>query len=223
MQKFQTPAPIAAVVEIPAGRIQVIAAPRTDTAVEVRPADAAKGRDVKAAEQMVVEFGDGVLRIAAAPARNRVLGHSGSVEVTVRVPEGSRVEAKAASAEFRGVGRLGEVAFEGAAGSVKLDEAAGARLVLMAGDVEVGRLAGSAEISTRRGAISVAEAVSGTVVLKSEDGAVSIGAARGVSATLDAGTAHGRVDNALRNAVGADAELRIQATTARGDISARSL
>ena len=51
MQKFDTPAPISAVLDIPAGRVQFIAADRADTTVEVRPADASNGRDVKAAEQ----------------------------------------------------------------------------------------------------------------------------------------------------------------------------
>jgi hypothetical protein len=63
MQKFDTPAPIAAVLNIPAGRVRFIAADRADTAVEVLPADASKGRDVKAAEQTKVEYTDGVLRI----------------------------------------------------------------------------------------------------------------------------------------------------------------
>ena len=38
MQKFDTPAPISVVLDIPAGRIRFIAADRADTAVEVLPA-----------------------------------------------------------------------------------------------------------------------------------------------------------------------------------------
>jgi len=223
MQKFDTPTPVSAVLDIPAGRIQFIAADRADTTVEVLPADASKGRDVKAAEQITVEYVEGVLRIEASPAKNRILGSSGSVEVTVQLPAGSRVEAKAASAEFRGVGRLGDVAFEGAQGSVKVDEAASARLTLLAGDITVGRLDGPAEISTQKGDLRIAEAVRGTVVLRTESGEVSVDAARGVSASLDAGTAYGRIHNALKNTDGAAAGLNIRATTAYGDISARSL
>ncbi|MGW0862217.1 DUF4097 family beta strand repeat-containing protein [Streptomyces sp. NPDC002611] len=223
MQKFTTTAPVSAVVDIPAGRIQFIAADRDDTTVEVRPADKSNSRDVKAAERVGVEFGDGVLRIEAAPAKNRVLGNSGSVEVTVQLPAGSRVEAKAASSEFRGVGRLGDVAFEGAHGSVKLDETEGARLTLLAGDVSVGRLGGSAEIRTQKGDIRVAEATGGSVELRTEHGEISIGAGRGVSASLDAGTGFGRIQNTLMNADGAAAGLVIRATTAYGDITARSL
>ncbi|MEU9255872.1 DUF4097 family beta strand repeat-containing protein [Streptomyces sp. NPDC048270] len=221
MQKFDTPAPVSAVLDIPAGRIRLIAADRADTTVEILPADASKGRDVKAAEQTEVAYADGVLRITT-PAKNQLLGASGAVEVTVRLPAGSRVEAKAAGAELRGVGRLGDVTFESAEGAVKLDETASARLTLLAGDVSVGRLGGPAEISTAHGDIRIDEAVRGTVVLRTQAGDVSVGAARGVSASLDAGTSLGRISNALKNTDGA-ADLAIHATTAHGDITARSL
>ncbi|MFD9001602.1 DUF4097 family beta strand repeat-containing protein [Streptomyces sp. NPDC059582] len=224
MQKFDTPAPVSVVLDVPAGSIRFIAADRADTTVEVLPADASKSRDVKAAEQITVVHGDGVLRIEAAAATSRLLGaNSGSVEVTVQLPAGSGVQAKAASADFRGVGRLGEVVFEGAQGSVKLDETAGARLSLMAGDVTVGRLGGPAEISTQKGDISIAEAVRGTLTLSTQSGDVSVGAAQGVSASLDAGTTYGRIHNALKNTDGAGAGLSIHASTAHGDITARSL
>jgi DUF4097 and DUF4098 domain-containing protein YvlB len=229
MQKFDTPTPVSAVLDIPAGRVQFIAADRADTTVEVLPADAPKGRDVKVAEQTKVEYGDGVLRIEAS-AKNQFLGPSGSVEVTVQLPAGSRVPVKAASAEFRAVGRFGDVAFDGAHGAIKLNEAASVRLTTTtttttttaAGDVSVGRLNGPAEISTAKGDIRIAEAVRGTVVLRTQAGDVSVGAAHGVSASLDAGTTHGRIHNALKNTEGA-ADLNIHATTAHGDIVARSL
>jgi DUF4097 and DUF4098 domain-containing protein YvlB len=220
MQKFDTPAPIAAVVDVPAGRVQFIAADRTDTVVEVLPADASKGRDVKAAQQTTVEYAGGVLRVAT-PAKNQYLGPSGSTEVTVRLPAGSRVEVKSASTEFRVVGRLDDVAVEGAYHQIKIDEAASVRLTATDGDVEVGRLGGPAEISTQRGDIRIAEAVRGTVVLRTLSGDISVGAAAGVSASLDAGTGYGRVTNALKN--DGTAELEIRATTTKGDIVARSL
>ncbi|MFD7834018.1 DUF4097 family beta strand repeat-containing protein [Streptomyces sp. NPDC059761] len=223
MQKFDTAAPIAAVLDIAAGRIQVIAADRVDTVVEVRPVDASKGRDVKVAEETSVVYVDGVLRIATPAAKHQVLGASGEVEVTVQLPAGSSVEAKVAAAEFRGVGRLGDVVFEGAQGLVRLDETAGARLTLQAGDVSVGRLGGPAEISTQKGDLRINEAVRGAVVLSTQSGDISVGAARGVSASLDAGTSYGRIHNALNNTDGAAAALNIQATTAYGDITARSL
>ncbi|MDT0346222.1 DUF4097 family beta strand repeat-containing protein [Streptomyces litchfieldiae] len=223
MQKFDTPAPVSAVLDIPAGRIQFIAADRTDTTVEVLPANASKGRDVKAAEQTTVDYRDGVLRIDAPAAKNQYLGPSGSIEITVQLPAGSRIEAKAASAEFRCVGRLGDIVFEGAHGAVKIDEAASIRLTASAGDVSIGRLAGPAQISTHQGDIHIAEAARGTLVATTQMGDITVGTAHGVSATLDASTGYGRIHNALTNTDGPTAPLTIRATTSHGDITARSL
>ncbi|WP_433380888.1 DUF4097 family beta strand repeat-containing protein [Actinoplanes sp. CA-142083] len=221
MQKFDTPSPISAVLDIPAGRVRFVATERADTTVDIRPLDASKGRDTKAAEQTTVEYADGVLRIRTAEPKNQLLGPSGSLEVTVELPAGSRVEGKAAASELRGVGRLGEVAFDGAYREIKIDEAASLRLTAIDGDVEVGRVGGASEISTARGDIRIAEAAAGRVVLTTQSGDISVAAAPGVSAALDAGTGYGRVSNSLKND-GAN-ELDIRATTAHGDITARSL
>ncbi|MFG1967391.1 DUF4097 family beta strand repeat-containing protein [Nonomuraea sp. NPDC049028] len=220
MRKFNTAAPITTVLNIPAGRVQFIAADRADTTVEVLPASAAKGRDVKAAEQTTVDYADGVLRVETA-TKNQYLGPTGAIEVTIQLPTGSRVEAKTESAELRTVGRLGDVTFEGAYHQIKLDETASLRLTATDGDVEVDRLGGAAEISTARGDIRIAEATGGKVVLRTQSGDILVTAAAGVSASLDAGTSNGRINNALKN--NGTAELDIQATTSNGDITARSL
>jgi Putative adhesin len=223
MQKFDTPAPIAAVLDVPAGHLRFIAAHRSDTTVEVLPANSSNRRDVKAAEQTTVVYGDGVLRIETQSAKSRLLGQSGAVEVTVQLPVGSRVEAKSAAAELRGVGRLGDVAFEGQQATVKVDEAANARLTTLAGDITIGRLTGNGEISTQKGDLRVDEAVRGKVTLRTEQGDILLTAARGVSASLDAGTTLGRILNSLKNTDGTSADLTVHATTAYGDITARSL
>jgi hypothetical protein len=223
MQKFDTPATISAILDIPAGDIRLIAAERADTAVEVLPADASKSRDVKAAEQIEVAYDGGVLRVSAPAAKNRILGNSGTVTVTVQLPAGSRIEATTAGGELQGVGRLGDVTFDAAQGSVRLEETAGARLTLQAGHITVGRLHGDAEISTHQGDLTVTEAVRGTLTLNTQAGDITVTTARATSATLDAGTTHGRVSNALNNTDGANAALTIRATTAYGDITARSL
>ena len=141
--------------------------------------------------------------------------------MTVQLPTGSRVEARSASTELRAVGTLGDVVFDGVYRQIKIDEAGSVRLSAVDGDVEVGRLNGPAEISTMRGDIRIGEAVRGTVVLSTQSGSISVAAAAGVSATLDAGTSLGRVSNALKN--DGAAELDIRATTMQGDITARSL
>ena len=107
--------------------------------------------------------------------------------MTVELPAGSRVETKASCAEFRGIGWLGDVAAEGF-GAVQIDEAASVRVAADLGDVTVGRLTGPAEITTQKGDIDIAEATADTVVLRTRMGNVTVAAAHGVAATLDAGT-----------------------------------
>ncbi|WP_370970809.1 DUF4097 family beta strand repeat-containing protein [Amycolatopsis sp. cg9] len=220
MQHFATTAPITTVLDIPAGRVRFVAADLAETSVEVLPADPAKNRDVKAAEQVKVAFSEGVLRIEGA-VKNQYFGPSGALDVTVQLPAGSDVRAKAASVELRGVGRLGDVTVEGAHGEAVFDEAESLRLTAHAGDVSVGRLTGPAEITTGKGDIRIAEAVSGNVVLSTQAGDITVGAATGVSASLDAGTTYGRIRNSLKNTEGTPG-LTIHATTAYGDIDAGS-
>lgn len=221
MQTFATPARVTAILAIPAGRIQVTAAGRDDTTVEIRPADPAKGRDVKLAAQVTAAYRDGVLRVTA-PDGHRVLGSTGAVAVTVHLPAGSAVQATAASARFTASGPLGEVTLDSAQATVSVEQAATARLTVTDGNITAGRLGGGAQIRTVKGDINVTEAIQGTLVLRTEAGAITVAAAAGTSAVLNAGTTVGRIRNTLTNAGGTPA-LTIHATTTVGDITARSL
>ncbi|MGC5168077.1 DUF4097 family beta strand repeat-containing protein [Luteimicrobium sp. DT211] len=218
MDTFTTPTPVRVVVDVPAGRVRLVATDRTDTTVEVRPADASRSRDAKAAERTIAELHDGTLRVST-PTANELFGPSGVVEVTVGLPAGSDAHVTG-SAELRGVGRLGDVTAEGSYGPITLDEASSVQLSTQDGDVRVARLTGPGEITTARGDLHVAEAVRGALALSTQLGDVTVGAAPGVSASLDAGTGYGRLSNALRN--DGTPELEIRATTAQGDITATS-
>ncbi|MBE1606172.1 DUF4097 family beta strand repeat-containing protein [Actinopolymorpha pittospori] len=220
MHTFDTPAPITAVLDIPAGRIQLIAADRTDTTVEVTPTNPAKNRDVKTAEQTSIDYTDGVLTIHTT-VKNQAFGPSGSIQVTIQLPTGSQVNAKTAASELRGVGRLGNLTFTGAYRHTKIDEAANLHLTAIDGDVEIGRLSGSAEVTTARGDITITEATHGKVELRTQYGDITVTTATGVSATLDAGTTYGRINNTLKN--NGTPQLDIRATTSHGDITAHSL
>jgi len=222
MQNFATPGPVSVVLEIPAGAVRLVATERTDTVVDVQPADASKKRDVKAAEQTAIAFQDGVLSVTTAES-HRVLGGSGALHVTIELPVGSRLDGKAGAAELHTTGRLGDVAFDGGYTVVSIEEAAGAVLKVHTGDVAINRLTGSAQIRNGKGDITVAEAHAGQVELRADMGNLSVTAAPGISATLDADTAKGRITNTLRNTEGAAAGLAVKATTSHGDITAASL
>ena len=57
MQTFATPAPITAVVSVPAGRIQITATDRDTATVEIRPADPAKGIKYRCRKSSVQDEG----------------------------------------------------------------------------------------------------------------------------------------------------------------------
>jgi hypothetical protein len=63
MPTFDSRGPVSVNVEIGVGEIRLIAGDRTDTIVDVRPADPSKNGDVNAAQQTQVDYSDGVLRI----------------------------------------------------------------------------------------------------------------------------------------------------------------
>lgn len=220
MYTFDTPNPLTTVLDIPAGRVHLTATNTTLTTVDVQPANPNKSRDVTAADQTTVTYTDGTLHIHTAQPHNQLFGASGALHLTIHLPADSHLHATAGAAELRTQGRLGDVTFDGAYRQITVEQAASLRLTAVDGDVEVGRLAGPAQISTNRGDIRVTEATHGTVVLRTHSGAITIGAAPGVSATLDAGTSQGRISNTLNN--NGSAELDIQATTSHGDIVASS-
>jgi hypothetical protein len=195
MPKFDTPEAIAAIIDMAGGHVRIQASDRTDTVVEVRPSDEAEAADVQAAEQTHVEYANGQLLIRQPRNRIRSLfGRNPSIELTVGLPSGSRIDAKAWG-DVRSEGRIGESAFEIAAGSVRLDQTGRLKLRTAAGDVSVGRSAGPAEVTTSAGRIWIGE-IDGTAVVKTSNGNITIGE---VTGDLRLNTANGdiTVDRAL--------------------------
>lgn len=221
MQKFAITGPVAVALGIPAGSIRLVATDRAEATVEVRPADPGKKRDVKAAEQTAIEYHDGVLRIATADP-SRILGGSGALAVTVEVPAGSSFDGRAGAAALHTTGRLGQITFDGGYQTIAIDQAAGARLKVHTGPVTITRLTGPAHITNGMGDITITEATTGRIELRTGTGNLTVAAATGVSATLDASTTYGRIHNALMNTDGPAAALHIEATTGHGDITATS-
>jgi hypothetical protein len=220
MQKFATPTAITTVLDIPAGRIQLIAADRTDTTVEIRPANPDKNRDTKAAQQIQTHYDDGTLHITAPEPQNQYFGPTGAVEITVQLPTGSTARINGSAVELRTVGRLGDLTATGLHHHTKIDEAATTHLTATDGDIAIGRLTGPATLTTARGDITITEAHTGALTLTTQMGDISLTATTGASAALSAKTGHGRITNALKN--DGTTTLDITATTHHGDITALS-
>jgi MDMPI C-terminal domain len=97
MQKYDTPAPVTAVLDIPAGRVRLIAADRADTTVEVLPADPATAGTSAALDAGTMHVhatddglgGDGEWMVRREDSQVLVEHGHGKGDVAVRGPAGS--------------------------------------------------------------------------------------------------------------------------------------
>jgi DUF4097 and DUF4098 domain-containing protein YvlB len=195
MASFETNLPIRLSIELSQGMVHVIATDRSDTVVAVSPSDPGRPLDVEAARKTVADLVNGTLSIRmpkpggiAAP----VIGwkRSGSVEVTVELPEGSSLRADTGVADFRCDGNLGDVEVKTGAGDVRLDrtgalrvhtgvgrvaveEASGNAEIVAAGDMTLGTVAGDADVKNLNGKTWISR-VGGNVRVKSANGDVTI-------------------------------------------------
>lgn len=206
MPSFDTPAPISVTAHVEAGSIQFTAGDRLDTLVEVRPRDPKKDLDVRSADQTEVTFASGTLTVRTPKARYLV-GRTGTVDVTVELPAGSRVDVTGAWTQVLGEGRLGDVHVKTSSGDVRLDTTGPLQLKAAHGSITVDRVEGAAEITTSSGSLRVG-LVDGPGVLKNSHGTTTVGAATG---ELRVSGANGDIE--IRRAEGS-----VTATTAHGTL-----
>jgi Toastrack DUF4097 len=195
MPTFETNQPIVLSIEMSQGAVHVVASDRTDTVVAVNPSDRDRPEDVEAARKTAVDLSNGTLSLRAAKPRGLaapILGwkRTGSVEVTVELPEGSSLRADAGFADFRCDGRLDDVEVKTGAGDVRLDrtgalrvrsgaghvaveEASGRAEIVAAGDMAIGVVAGDADVKNLNGKTWIGQ-VGGTVTVRSANGDVTI-------------------------------------------------
>ncbi|MCX4538537.1 DUF4097 domain-containing protein (plasmid) [Streptomyces sp. NBC_00841] len=205
MPSFDTPEPISTTAHVEAGSIQFTAGDRLDTVVEVQPRDPKRDQDVRAADQTEVTYAGGVLTIRTP--KSNLFGRTGTVDVTVELPAGSRIDMTGAWAQVLGEGRLGEVRVKTSSGDVRLDATGPLKLTASHGSITVDRIDGMAEITTSSGSLRVG-LVDGPAVLKNSHGTTTVGAATG---ELRVSGANGDIE--IRRA-----EDSVTATTAHGTL-----
>ncbi|MGW0696345.1 DUF4097 family beta strand repeat-containing protein [Streptomyces sp. NPDC002738] len=205
MPSFDTPEPISATAHVEAGSIQFTAGDRLDTVVEVQPRDPKRDQDVRAAGQTEVTYASGVLTVRTP--KSNLFGRTGTVDVTVELPTGSRIDTTGAWVQVLGEGRLGEVRVKTSSGDVRLDTTGPLQLTASHGSITVDRVEGMAEITTSSGSLRVG-LVDGPAVLKNSHGTTTVGAATG---ELRVSGANGDIE--IRRA-----EDSVTATTAHGTL-----
>jgi DUF4097 and DUF4098 domain-containing protein YvlB len=205
MPSFDTPDTISATAHVDAGSIQFTAGDRLDTVVEVRPRDPKRDQDVRTADQTEVTYANGELTVRT-PKPN-LFGRTGTVDVTVELPTGSRLDVSGAWVQVLGEGRLGDVRVKTSSGDVRLDATGPLKLTASHGSITVDRVDGAAEITTSSGSLRVG-LVDGPAVLKNSHGTTTVGAATG---ELRVRGANGDIE--IRRA-----EDSVTATTAHGTL-----
>ncbi|MFG1710601.1 DUF4097 domain-containing protein [Nonomuraea sp. M3C6] len=199
MPTFDTPEPISVIIDMATANIRINASDRTDTVVEVRASDEFDDTGVQAAERAQIDYAGGRLLVKAAkkpaaptpgwggsldklveaPAQwlRSLLDSGGSVDVTIDLPAGSRLDANAA-ASLHCRGSLDEVRFTTSYGDIRVEQAGRLRLSSTHGDISVTRAAGHAEVTNTHGDIRIGE-IQGTAVVKTSHGQLTLGEATG--------------------------------------------
>ena len=122
----------------------------TDTVVEVRPRDESRQHDVKAAEQVRVDFSNGTLAVASN--RGFSFPRRGAVIVDVALPSGSRLQASVASANVTADGEYADCKLASASGDLVVESAWGnIKADTASGDITVAAPSDSASVSTASG------------------------------------------------------------------------
>jgi DUF4097 and DUF4098 domain-containing protein YvlB len=178
MPTFDTPEPITATIELAIGDVQISAADRDATVVEVRASDSSNEEDVKAAELTRVEYANEELLVKAPKLRSWLSRSGGSIDVTIELPAGSHVHGIAAMGDVRSDGRLGDCRIKTGLGRIRLDQGDTLNLRSGAGDISVDHATGRAEVTAGSGDVRLRE-LDASAVIKNSNGDTWVGVARG--------------------------------------------
>jgi hypothetical protein len=208
MPTFDSRGPISVNIEIGVGEIRMVAGDRTDTLVEVRPADPSKKGDVAAAEQTCVDYSDGALRVKSHTGRRHHSFRRGAdaIDVLIELPAGSTINSEAGMGTLHATGRFGDFRHKSGAGDVHIVEAADVSLKTAAGDITIGRTTGC-DVATASGAVRLGT-IDGRAVVKNSNGDTEIG---DITGDLRVSAANGKVSVDR-------AQSTVVVKTANGDI-----
>ncbi|WP_042420492.1 DUF4097 family beta strand repeat-containing protein [Streptacidiphilus anmyonensis] len=222
---FETPAPIAVVLDLYVAQVRFAASDRTDTVVEVRPSDPDKPADVRAAENTRVEYDETTrtLGVVTRKPLNRFVNFSSrrpeSVDVLIQLPAGSDVRGEADLGDFDAEGALGTVQLKNDVGAVHLAATGSVNLRNGVGRVVVDQVNGNAQIHTGSSDISVGS-VDGTADVTNGNGRIQIGLLAGPAGVRGSnGSVHVERAFADITAASANGEVRI-GEVVRGKVSA---
>lgn len=188
MPSFDTPEPISVTSHVEAGTIRFTTGDRLDTVVEVRPHEAGKDQDLRTAEQTKITYTNGVLAVRTPKAN--LFGRTGTVDITVELPAGSRIDLTGGWVQVLGEGRFGEVRVKTSSGEVRLGTTGPLHAMSPNGSISVDRIEGRADITTSTGDLYVG-LVDGPAALQNAHGGTRVDEA---ADDVRASSAHGDIE-----------------------------
>jgi hypothetical protein len=232
--EFAASDPVDLQIRMSSGSVTVLGAP-TQTATVTIEGDGPGSRSEQTVAETRVEFDQGALSVIA-PQHSR-WGRDVSLDITVKIPEGSSCQARTASADVRCTGPLGAIEIHTASGDVSAEQVSGlARAVTASGDVHIGeaaevnaesasgdvritRATGPVTVRTASGDVDIAETSGGRAEVTSASGDISVAVTPGIGVYLDLSTLSGTVSSELEPAEeGSGAELTVHCRTLSGDV-----
>ena len=216
MDEFDHPTPVTVVLRALGGVVDVVAEERDTVGVEVQPVGGAEAARQAAADTVVTLDGDTLL-VQAPDAEHWRWRRTPQLRIAVRVPVGSSLTGRSASADIRVGGVLETVRLGVASADVELAEATGdVDLEGASGDLSVGRVGGSLRIRSLSGNLRVGD-VAGDVSAETASGAIGIrsagGSLRAVSASGDVAVGTLRQGQAALRTASGDVEIGVATGT----------
>jgi DUF4097 and DUF4098 domain-containing protein YvlB len=216
MQNFDRTTPVTVALRVQRGKVDLLAEDGATVQVEVVALESSEAAQEAARTTRVALEGD-TLYIQTPHTAGWGWRRTPKLGVTVRVPAGSSIAAKTASADLRATGRFAVAEIDLASGDAWLDEVAGdAQVKSASGDVTVGRIGGGLRAHSASGDLRIGDVI-GDVNAGAASGDITI---RSVGGSLKAGTASGDVkvgvvrrgQTSLKSASG-DVEVGVAAGT----------
>jgi DUF4097 and DUF4098 domain-containing protein YvlB len=188
MYEFDRSTPVTVVLRALGGTVDIVAEERLTIEVDVQPISA-NGHE--AAQNTRVELEDDTLLVSVPGAEFWTWRRTPKLKITARVPLGSALVGKTASADVRASGVLSDVRLDVASADVDVDEATGdVALDAASGSLSVDRVGGSLRAKSASGNIRIGD-VTGDVNFDTASGDIRAGA---VGGSARASTASGNIE-----------------------------
>jgi DUF4097 and DUF4098 domain-containing protein YvlB len=221
MHTFQTPNPVRLRLEIPKGRVQVIAVETAETTVELVPMNGDMLAQAWIAEAQVAQHGDEIV-VMVRKHGLAFFGVGGAIEATIRVPLGSAADLTTGSGRITTDGRLGNVRAASGSGAVILAQVADVHAHTGSGEITIASASGSANAKTGNGRVTIGK-VGGDARIATGSGHAELAGAAGEAHVT---TASGNIDvgeaGDILEAFAASGRIRVRRAD-HGRVKAKSI